>query len=314
MQLTKEQILSVTFGYATVEATEGGLRFCKCTSKQVQAQRAAAEGRGNNADKATGVRLDFHTDSAFLELDITRQGRFDILIDGLFYHQYPIEREEDVLHLDLPQGQKRVTVLLPFREHNPILRGVALCDGATLAPHLYSTKMLFIGDSITQGSNAEHDCMTYTWQTASYFNADCLINGVGSADYRKETFDVPDFDPDTVIVAYGTNDWVHYTDKSEFLDHVTCFLDHLLEAYPGKRIVGISPIWQKYVYRDDRPIGTFQEHRATIIAEFEKRGILHADGWLMIPHHEDFFADALHPNDRGFSVYARNLIKFLENH
>ncbi len=313
MQLTKEQILQVTFGYADMEEVEGGLRFYKCTPRQRAAFMEVAPNMGHNATAATGVRLDFYTDSAYLELKIGKEGRFDILVDGLFYHQYPVERLQEDLRLDLPQGQKRVTVLLPFRDYNPVLWGVALSDGATITPYTYSTKFLFIGDSITQGTRSEHDCMSYAWQTAAFFNANCLINGVGSADYRKTTFDVPDFDPDTVVVAYGTNDWAHFKTQEEFLEQATYFLDRLVETYRGKRIVGISPIWQKNHYKV-RGTGTFQEHRNNLIAEFEKRGILHFDGLQAVPHHEDFFTDSLHPNDRGFACYAQNFIKFLQNH
>ena len=78
--------------------------------------------------------------------------------------------------------------------------------------------MLFIGDSITQGWNSYYDTLSYAWRVSLYFNANSIINGIGGAFYEPQTFDVPDFDPDTVIVALGTNDFSKFKTTDEMLE------------------------------------------------------------------------------------------------
>lgn len=76
------------------------------------------------------------------------------------------------------------------------------------------------------------------------FNADCVINGVGGGFFSECTFDKPGFDPDIVIIAYGTNDFGRYASVDEFSPHVNGYLELVKEAYGDKKVFCILPIWR----------------------------------------------------------------------
>ena len=187
-------------------------------------------------------------------------------------------------------------------------RLIELDDGAFVRPHKYDCKMLFIGDSITQGWASSLDSYSYAYRISSFFNAESVIQGIGGAYFNEESFDSLPFDPDIVFVAYGTNDFGHYKTYDELRAHCEAHLGLIAEEYKGKKVFVLSPIWREQ--RDGKAMGTFEGCRAIIIDAAEKLGLIHIDGLKLVPPLPSLFADGfLHPNDNGFSLYAENLSK-----
>jgi lysophospholipase L1-like esterase len=172
--------------------------------------------------------------------------------------------------------------------------------------------MLFIGDSITQGWNSYYDTLSFAWRLTLHYNANSIINGIGGAFYEPATFDKIDFDPDIVMIAYGTNDARRFKVFEDMERRVIGYLDLVKEAYGDKRVVVVSPIWRGDA--DMKPMGAeFDEKRKMIEREAAERGFEVISGLELVPPRAELFADTyLHPNDLGFGVYAENLIKKLE--
>ena len=145
-----------------------------------------------------------------------------------------------------------------------------------------------------------------------YFNANSVINGIGGAFFHVSTFDKPDFDPEVVILAYGTNDWGRYPDADKMKEQVVGYLDLVNEAYGDKTVFVLSPIWR--AKNDGEVMGPlFDARRKMIENEAKARGFIAVDGLSLVPPLPQFFADTyLHPNDLGFGVFAENLIKVIE--
>jgi lysophospholipase L1-like esterase len=109
---------------------------------------------------------------------------------------------------------------------------VGIEDGATAKRHAFDRKILFIGDSITQGWNSVYDTMSYAYQTSEKLNADSIIQGTGGAMYNVKTFDkVECFNPDIVIIAYGTNDSNHVNTLEELGNNCREYLVQVKKAY-----------------------------------------------------------------------------------
>lgn len=306
MKLTNEQIKNITFGAVRVEEKENGLAFFKTTQKQVDAWTAHSETLGLRAKCPTGIRLDFETDSHYVEVKFSDAHRAEILINGL----YAGVIDNGVIYKKLPCGMNRVTVVFPSHDSVPILESVSLGDNAVFSPHVYDKKILFIGDSITQGWNSGIDCASYAWRTMLSLNADCVINGIGGAYYAPDTFDSIDFEPDTVVVAYGTNDYGHYKTKDEFSVAVKEHLALIKNEYSDSRCVCILPP-PRFDLEKQRSMGTFDECRDIVRANALETGFEIVDAYKLLPANMEFFADALHPNALGFSYYAENLVKIL---
>ena len=317
MRLTFEQIKAITVGSVRTEARSDGIHFAKCTEKQEKAWLEKKEVLYNNSKATTGVRLDFHTNSNTLSFKSVRGGKYEIKIDGLTVAVYPFSGEGVVTHnICDPLGHKneehRVTLVLPSHGVPAVLEYIELDDGSYVKPHTFDCKMLFIGDSITQGWASSLDSYSYAYRVSDFFNAESVIQGIGGAYYNEDSFDHIDFAPDIVFVSYGTNDFGHYKTYEEFKEHCHAHLSLIANEYKGKKIFVISPIWREH--REGKAMGTFEGCRQIVIDEAKAFGFVHIDGLTLVPPMPSLFQDEyLHPNDNGFSFYAENLIKAIRN-
>ena len=317
MILGLEEIKSITRGAVKVWENNGAFRFAKCTDKQVDAwYKYGSEVLGTRAETTTGVRLDFYTNSKTFSFKTASGEKFELLVDGILRQRY-VRGEEPFIErtvsltdsIGKEHDEFRVTFIFPSHSIGS-LEYVKLDDGAYTRVPEYKTKMLFMGDSITQGHNSKFDSLSYAWRTVSFFDADAVINGIGGAFFMPESFDTSDFDPDTVIIAYGTNDACR-SDYDYMKAKTVGFLDLVKKAYGEKKVVVLSPIWR--AKNDGSFMGEdFERKRDMVEAEAEARGFYVVNGLKLVPPLDDFYADRyLHPNDLGFGLYAENLIKEL---
>ncbi len=313
MRLTLEQIKSVTVGALCVKQTEKGITFDKCTEKQVAAWHTLSGELGLRAETTTGIRLDFHTNSETLSFTATDGDKFEVLINDLPRYRIHAEvyrAKGESPTFALGSGEKRVTVVFPSHTRG-VLSSVELDEGASLMPHVHACKMLFIGDSITQGWNSRYDSLSYAWRVTRYFDANSVIQGVGGGFFHEGTLDTFAFDPDTVIIAYGTNDFGRFATLDDMRDRASRFMDEIVRQFGDKRVFVITPIyrsdWQK-----SKKMGTFAQARALVREEGERCGFTVVDGMELVPHNGDFMADAVHPNDLGFGVFAERLVRRMQ--
>jgi lysophospholipase L1-like esterase len=302
MKLTLEKIKELTVGAVDVEKKEDGIHFYKMQKCQIEAFYALLEILGFRAETTTGIRLDFETDSKFLSFDIKGGKKFEYLIDGVYRGIV----KEPRIELSAPC---RVTLVFPSHEIG-VIDNVELSDGASAVRHKFDKKVLFIGDSITQGWNSGIDTLSYAYRTSFALNLDSVIQGVGGAYYHASTFADSGFEPDTVIVAYGTNDVWHFGTKDEMALQLRAYLGLVKETYKQSKIYAISPIWVSGGSEEKR-MGNLWECYRFIAEEIEKCGVEHIRGLDLVPHERRYFADDLHPNKDGFEEYARNLVEII---
>ncbi|MBR2461277.1 MAG: SGNH/GDSL hydrolase family protein [Clostridia bacterium] len=316
MKLSLDEIKLITVGALDIREEADGIHFYKCTENQNKAWDKLSETLGFRARTTTGVRLDFHTNSKNLKI-CAKGGKFEIYVDNLLRLQNTVnELTDTTFELKDPLGfdkdEYRVTVYLPSHGIG-VLSSIEIDDKATVTPHDYDIKMLFIGDSITQGWNTKYDSLSYAYRVTRFFNANSIIQGIGGAFYHETTFDSLPFEPDVVLVAYGTNDFGRFKTYDEFMGHVSAHLRLIASEYSDKQIFVLSPIWRKDL--QERSMGTFDGARQIVIDEAAKLGLIHIDGLSLVPPIEEFFADGhLHPNSEGFSLYAENLIYELKKY
>ena len=320
MKLTNEQIKSVTFGAIRIEETENGLHFQRCTQKQIDAWFTIAEVLGDRAQKTTGVRLDFYTNSKELRFTPGRDGKYEILINNLLRQRFRVGKEvpacEEIAvplcdSLGDPLEEARVTLCLPSHTTG-IIQSVELDDGAYIRVPEFDCNLLMIGDSITQGWDSTYDTFTYAYILSRALNANSINQGIGGAVFHEDTVDEIPFDPDIVTIAYGTNDYSKCKTFEEFSGHLTKFLDGIQNMYASKKVFVISPIWRGNV---QSALGDFAKLRSMIAQEAEKRGMIHINGLDMVPPIPELFADEwLHPNALGFGFFGENVTREILKH
>ena len=310
MKISEKELARVTFGALASEKREDGLHLYRFPRQYIDAWDREAAVLGERARATTGIRLDFHTNSAHLSVSVCR-GRFELYLNG---EAHAILTPAEPLCISLPvstaetKDGTRVTIYYPAHEAG-VLSAVELCDGATLVPHTYTQKILFIGDSITQGWEAKHDPQSYAMRISRALDADCVVQGVGGTYYCRACMGSIPFDPDTVVVAYGTNDCTKRRSLAELEVEARACLHFLAEEYAGKRILVLSPIPRCDTVRLSVPL---EDCRALLRREAEQLGLVYVDGRTLVPQDPSLFTDGLHPHDGGFAVYAENLLPYLQ--
>ena len=310
MKLTFEQIKSIAFGTTNLWQEEDGIHFRRCTQAQIDSWYESRENLGDGSTRTTGISLDFHTDSPWLTLIFSGCNQLDILVDGIMYWCHNATSPD--LHLALPEGEHRITVVFPSHSNDrPFLQTLELADGASLRPHSFDRKILFLGDSITQGWCSSRDSYSWAWLTCLMLNAEGLNQGIGGSWAKPTAFPLDvDFDPDTVIVSYGTNDWSVRPTLEKLKEKHDAYYDLVCQKYSGKKLVGISPVY-RFNTEAGRKMGSFADCCETVKQSIREHGMILVDGFDLIPHQELFFADGLHPLDNGYRTFAEHLVKYL---
>ena len=329
MKLSHQQIKDIAFGAAYVEQIDGKTVLHRFTREQEELYRSVDAGFYNKSFANSCITLEFKTDSASLTFKShikPRSSRLffsnDIFVDntlcgvlkGNFENGEDIERGKAVegeFSLGEKGIEKSIRIHLPWSCSSDIIE-ISIDDGASLIPVNKSRKMIFYGDSITQGYDAEYTSNSYASRVMLNFDAEARNKGIGGEIFRPELARLADadFEPDIVTVAYGTNDWSGGITKELLEDRASDFLGALAKNYPSAKIFVIAPIWRAD-YQSERAFGDFAEIKncfAEIIRKYPSIALI--DGFDFVPHDCELFRDkSLHPNDEGFSYYADKLIE-----
>ena len=305
------------------EAVESGgeWTFHRFLPGQAQAYRDAGNEDFYRKTFATaGVRLTFRTDAESLSFDYRfaygssrKFGFFDICVDGAIVAHFGLDEDDGARHhveATLGQGEKDVEIYFPW-SRQAFVSNLAL-DGATFAtPLRRSRTMLSFGDSITQGYDAQYPSLAYAEAIARLLGADNTNKAIGGDRFFPALLEEPDtFQPDIVLVAYGTNDW-RRCEPADVRARAKAFYERLATLYPAARILAVTPIWRAdppsdSVFGEDvRCIGRIIQDACK---DIPNAAVI--PGYNLVPHLPEFFSDLrLHPNDIGFALYAQNLLR-----
>ncbi|MBE6577622.1 MAG: SGNH/GDSL hydrolase family protein [Ruminococcaceae bacterium] len=327
MRLTFEQIKQISFGAYAVTQQENGIRYQRCTDKQIEAWGKLHHDLGERATYSSGISLDFHTSSKKLRIATIGGGQFEYYINGVLraivtMKEICVDGKCFELSLCDPLGDElgecRVTVCFPRGNSPVVIDYVELDDGASFAPHKYDSKMLFYGDSITQGYSSVNHSHCYARMVSSFFNAEYYNLGIGGGRFDISTVDDVGYEPDTVVIAFGTNDFTHHKTLEALKAKADEFMGAVKELHKGtaKNFFVISPLWradlEKWVANEEkgRTLSSLAHARAAIIECAEKHGMIHINGLELVPPFPEYFRDEyLHPNDLGFCLYTQGVIK-----
>ena len=318
MQLTNEQIHSLALGVADTLSDKDGIELYRMKTAQAQRITDFNAEFGKKAYGTAGIRLDFYTDSKFFafaydkatEASSRKWYYFSLFING---KQTALIGEETATaragayRVELPDGKNRITLFLPnlFRAR---ITSVELSDGAFFERVNPKRRLVFHGDSITQGYDSKSPALSYANRVAYALDAEIFDFAIGGAMFDMRMVDTStDYNADAVIVAYGSNDWCKRQTAQAFLQNCSEFFERLMPLHKNVPVFVILPIW-RFNGEEQKPIGTLQDARAEIAriaSGYENTKII--DIYDVVPH--ELFSDGLHPTDDGFAYYAENVLK-----
>ena len=332
MKLTIDQISAAALGAAFVAQEADGIYFHRLTPEQEEVYaRLRDETMLRKARACAGVVLSFSTDSTvlfikgkfgpawtrhFCSVDVTANGTYLGSADN--FSHLPMEgnyasvvcaRGPFEQSFDLGAGEKTVKIYLPWSA-SVALTELSLSDGSSFAPVRPEKKLLFIGDSITQGYDALRPMHRWPARAADALGMEEVNKSVGGEIFFPElTAELEDMDPAAVFLAWGTNNWGTDVPRQNLLEAAPKVFAHLREKYPNAPLYAVLPIWRGD-REDARPYGTFEQMRTDVREAAEAVGAICIDGYDLVPHDPKFFGDLrLHPNDEGFSHYAAGVLK-----
>ena len=311
MQLTDRELRDICFGaYAFTETKDGYLQAFQYSQPQMDYFRQALDFWYDRCMASTAKTLEFTTEATKVSFDYRilwkgSEDSFEAAADGLITQILYVKdlKDEGRAEFTLPRGEKTVTIYLPVDATTLIRRFEA---DAPVTPAKKGEKVLWLGDSITQGFGPLRSSCTYVSVANRLLNWDILNQGIGGYVYDKRSLmRMPGYRPDKIVVALGTNQY-----GTESMRDVEEYYETLIALYgTGIPVLCVTPLW-----RGDSPEGlptliSFCEKVKRIAERYPNVTV--ADGFSLVPHLPEYFLDNLHPNCLGAEVYGRNLVEFI---
>ena len=238
---------------------------------------------------------------------------FDLVIDGILTESIPLRTGEILCSWDNPN--KRLVELELFF---PLTHQVGIqdfaCNESIKASDSPLASLLVLGDSIMQGVGSESPSVALSPRLASLSGMEVINQGLMGSLFNPDV--VQELNPrlpiSKIIVGYGTNDWVLRPSLSELEEVVHAVLSRLFELYPTSEVLLLSPLWRSD-WELDRAMGSFSQMSKAI--KKVSKGfplVTFIDCLSCIEHSEEVFADGfLHPNKKGYALYAKALESYL---
>ena len=311
MILTTEQFKTLHHGALWFQETEDNyLQAFQYTKQQMDYFKEVSDFWYDRCTAGNAKTLEFITTATKCSFDykflwIGSEDSVELMEDGLISQIFYMKDmgEEGTLSFDLKEGEKKVTIYLPI-DATIQLRNFEL--NADYAPVEKKEKVLWMGDSITQGFGPLRSAHTYVSVANRLLDYEALNQGIGGYVYDKNVL-VPmlDYKPDKIIISMGTNQF-----GCETMEAVEEYYERLKEVYGDTPVLCITPIWRGDVPDGLPTLERFCRNLKAIVEKYENITVV--DGFTLVPHLSEYFLDNLHPDCLGSEVYGRNLVLAIE--
>jgi lysophospholipase L1-like esterase len=312
MKLSSNQLKSIYFGaYSIIETNDGYLKSCQYTPEQMQYFKNLDDFWFERSDASNGKTLEFTTKATQFSFEykiswIGSEDSIELLIDDLIMKVFYVKDldKEGTLTFIMPDYNKKVVINLPT-DATILLRN-AQANGEVI-PVLKKYKVLWMGDSITQGYGSFRSAHTYVNVLNRYCDYDIINQGLGGYVYdSKVLIPMKGYSPDKIVVALGANQY-----ETDDFTEIEAYYHTLQQLYQNTPVLCLTPI-----YRGDSPnaltkLVNFSEKLKKICSKYPNIKIV--DGLKLVPHTSEYFIDEVHPNELGAEIYGRNLVKAIQD-
>ena len=312
MILSNEELKKIYFGAYEFEEKDGYLKANQYSKPQMDYFNSAFEMWAERCDASTAKTLEFTTDASEVSFDYKiiwkcSEDTVDLYVDGLCHKIFYIKDmgEEGSLKFELPEGMHKIVIYLAV-DATMLIKNFSI-DSSYEAP-VKKTKVLWLGDSITQGYGSLRSSESYVSIVNRTFDYDILNQGIGGYIYdSKSLMKMPGYTPDFIVVSMGTN---QYGDEN--MNAVEEYYKVLTGIYGTEiPIICITPIWRGDNIEALPVFYKFCENIKTVVSKYPNIKVI--DGLTLVPHLEEYYTDNLHPNLLGTETYAANLVKAMRD-
>ena len=312
-KLTNDQLKTIYHGALWYQETEDGyLQAFQYTKEQNKYFEKVSDFWFERCSASTAKTLEFVTTATACSFEYKfiwtgSEDSVELWVDNQATDIRYVKdmKKEGTLSFEFPEGQaeKNVTIYLPA-DATMVLRNFEI--NGEYETITKKEKVLWMGDSITQGYGPLRSGHTYVNVANRLLNYEVLNQGIGGYVYDKNVLmPMYDYKPDKIIISMGTNQF-----GTESMEGIEEYYRLLKEIYGDTPVLCILPLW-----RDDVPNGLptlikFCNNLKKIAMQYDNITVV--EGFKLVPHLPEYFIDNLHPNCLGSEVYGRNLVLEIE--
>ena len=314
MKLSRNSIKKLIFGAYQFKENGGYLEPYRFSDEQIELYKETNEVWYKRIVNSGGLTLEFKTDADSFGFDyyfpvICSWDTIDIYVNGEMtastqVHDLVEYQKRHKGHVDftLPQGKnKKVCMYFPC-ESTMVIKNLYINGSYSAIKKDKKPKVLWLGDSITQGYGSHIGSYTYVHVANRILDWDVLNQGIGGYGFYTPILTKLDYAPDKIVVAFGTNDKLN----PDFKENVEKFVKKLTDMYKGVPVYLVTPVWRP----DMTGILEAREHITKVGAQYKDVTVI--DGALLLPPAKPYIADVVHPNALGCEYYGRNLAAALK--
>ncbi len=265
---------------------------------------------------AASVTLEFITDAESLSFDykfFLRTGvksTFEVFANGFLTNMVKDSEIDDEgrLTFRFEPGEKYIEIYIPNYSEVGIKNLTSDAELKRITKE--RERILFIGDSITQGGGSKRSGMTYVNVIKRELDLEVLNWGIGGYPFDERIVEKSSFIPDKIVVAMGTNNRFLPKEKNE--QAIGAFFEKLNNLYPNIPILTVIPPWSGEA---DEIVALGLKQVKEIIETTSRKypQIKTINAYYIVPHFTEYYMDDLiHPNGLGMAVYGINLAKKLK--
>ena len=307
MKLTNEQLKTIYFGALQFKETKDGyLQAFQYNDEQMAYFKKASDFWYDRCMASTSKTLEFSTNATKFSFDYKlawkgSEDSIELEIDDVITKINYIKdmKDEGTLSYDLPNGNKKIVLYLPA-DATIWIKNFQLNGDFT--PAVKKPKVLWLGDSITQGFGPLRSSLTYVSVANKLLGYSIINQGIGGYVYDKNSLMDMGYKPEKLIVALGTNQYGEETMKP-----VEDYYEQLFKIYGLLPTLCITPLWRDDPNTNHEKLEQYCEGIKNVCRKY--KNIIIVDGFKLVPHLSEYFLDNLHPNALGAQVYGRNLVE-----
>ncbi len=308
MKLSNKSIMPLVHGVYQTKEEDGYLTFYHYDDAQMEYLKFN-QFFYDRAMFSSSVTLEFETDATEIGFDykmflVGSRDTIDVYANNVPVCITHIKdlADKGKLTFNLPEGKKKVTVYLPI----DLKIGVKnlRIEGKWRNVKKKAPKVLWMGDSITQGYGTFITSETYVNVANRQLGYDILNQGIGGYYFDAPVITpMEGYTPDKIIIAMGTNQ--HRAGDRE--EKTVKYFEALDKVYNGIPTLVLTPIWRCNPGTDMKMLIEMAEITKNVCARYPNIKVI--DGFELVPNLPDYFCDALHPNALGGEVYGNNLAR-----
>lgn len=313
MIISNEELKKIYTGVYFFEETEDGfLKANQYSKPQMDYFKDAFLMWYERCDASTGKTIEFETQATQIQFEYkiiwsSSKDTFEVWEDDLATSIVNVEglADEGNLCFELSKGMKKVSLYLPV-DATVLIKNFEI-NGGDYAPVKKGEKVLWLGDSITQGYGPLRSAHTYVNVANRILNYDIINQGIGGYIYDKKSLMKMDgYTPNKIIVSLGTNQY-----GTESMKDIEEYYEVLTDIYKDIPILCITPLWRGDNMEGVPTLISFCEKIKDIVKKYNQITVV--EGFKLVPHLPEYYLDNLHPNQLGALMYGVNLARAIKD-